>query len=153
MDDNHNGLESEKKVENENTNGSNGGFESSKSSEPSNAASGDFGQGSVPYNRQVPPTPEPVPEGLATASLVLGITGFITSCCGIGIILSIISIILGCIQKKNAYGKKPDKAVAGIVISAITLGICAVMVFMYFVIIQMSMVSGSSGNTLMMFFR
>lgn len=73
---------------------------------------------------EVPQTP----QGFAIASLVLGIISIIFCCCGLGILCGIVGIILGCVQDKDAYGKKPTMAVVGIVLSAIGLVLSILMI-------------------------
>lgn len=63
---------------------------------------------------------EETSTGFAIASLVLGILSIVTcSCCGIGILLSILSIIFGCLQPKDSFGNKPGMATAGIITSCV----------------------------------
>lgn len=59
----------------------------------------------------------------AEISLRFGILSiiFIWCCSLLGIIFAIIGIIFGCLQKKDYRGKKPGMAVAGIVLSLISL--------------------------------
>jgi hypothetical protein len=59
----------------------------------------------------------------AEISLCFGILSIIFIwCCGLlGIIFAIIGIIFGCLQKKDYRGKKPGMAIAGIVLSIISL--------------------------------
>jgi len=60
--------------------------------------------------------------GFAIASLVLGILSIVTcACCGLGILLGILSIIFGCLQPKDSFGNKPGMAIAGIIISCVGL--------------------------------
>lgn len=64
--------------------------------------------------------PEETSTGFAIASLVLGILSIVTcSCCGIGILLSILGIIFGCLQPKDSFGNKPGMATAGIITSSV----------------------------------
>jgi len=70
--------------------------------------------------------------GFGIASLVMGIISILSSCCcGLGIIFSILGIIFGCIQSKDAYGKKPGTAIAGIITSVIGIvfGIIAIIYY------------------------
>ena len=70
--------------------------------------------------------PKKKPQGLAIASMVLGIIGLVLFCIWyIGIPCSIIGLILGGISssKAKAYGMKSGMAVAGIVCSCIALGL------------------------------
>lgn len=71
---------------------------------------------------------EPTSNGLAIASLILGIVSIILSCCCCGnILFSIGGIVCGCLQKPTADGKKPGMATAGIITSIV--GIVAVIIF------------------------
>ena len=88
-----------------------------------------------PNNSYAYNNPTPVSTGLGIASLVLSIISIPTSCCcGLGILFSILSIIFGCIQPKDEYGKKPGIAIAGIIISAITIVLSILCIVFYFVI-------------------
>lgn len=69
----------------------------------------------------------------AKISLRFGILSIIFIwCCGLlGIIFAIMGIIFGCLQKKDYRGKKPRMAIAGIVLSIISLtGIIALLILM-----------------------
>ncbi|MCU1497147.1 MAG: putative rane protein [Acidimicrobiales bacterium] len=74
----------------------------------------------------------PSVQGLATASLVLGIISLVTFFCyGIGFIAAIVGLVLGLvamsrIKKGQADPASRGQALAGVVCSAITLGIVAV---------------------------
>lgn len=73
-----------------------------------------------PYyqNPQDPYQPQG-PNGLAIASLVLGIISIPTICCyGLGILLGIIGIVLGIVSRKSGT-KMSGMAIAGIILSAI----------------------------------
>ena len=85
-------------------------------------------------NYQNPPEQK---NGMATASLVLGILGLILSCVCIGGVLSIIGLVLGIASKKNGPN---SKATAGIVLSSIGLAFTAL-------ILIWSMVSPSTNTT------
>lgn len=65
--------------------------------------------------------PAEMSTGFGIASLVFGIISILPCCCGVGSIFSILGIIFGCIQEKDSYGKKPGQAVAGIILSRISL--------------------------------
>lgn len=75
--------------------------------------------------------------GFGIASLVMGILSILTSCCcGLGILMSILGIIFGCIQSKDEFGKKPGIAIAGIVTSIIGM-LSGVLIIAIFVITGM----------------
>lgn len=77
--------------------------------------------------------------GLAIASLVLGIVGILFACCCpyLGIILSIIGVILGCVQEKDPItGQKPGYAIAGIICSAAGIVLGIVVVILSFLLIR-----------------
>lgn len=76
--------------------------------------------------------PAETSKGFGIASLVLSIISLLTCCCGLGSLFAILGIIFGCIQEKDAYGKKPGQAVAGIIISIISL-ILSILCIIYFV--------------------
>lgn len=66
-------------------------------------------------------------NGFAIASLVLGILSILFACCCtiLGIILGIIGIVLGCLQKPNPETeKKPGLAIAGIICSSVGIVLC-----------------------------
>lgn len=72
---------------------------------------------------------EPFSQGMAIASLVLGIFSILFACCCtiLGIILGIVGIVLGCMQKPNPdTGKKPGMAIAGIICSACGIAFCII---------------------------
>lgn len=72
-------------------------------------------------------------KGYATASLALGILSIIFACCCnfLGLILGIVGVVLGCLQKPDpATDKKPGMAIAGIICSAI--GIVGSVIFLIF---------------------
>lgn len=70
--------------------------------------------------------------GFAIASLVMGILSILTSCCcGLGILMSILGIIFGCVQPKDEFNKKPSMAIVGIITSIIGIltGILIIILF------------------------
>ena len=67
---------------------------------------------------------KPKEDGKATASLVLGICGFVVFC--LGLPLSIIGLILGIVSKE-----KSGKRTAGIIINSIVLGLSVVVIILY----------------------
>lgn len=76
--------------------------------------------------------PSEFSTGFGIASLVMGILSILTSCCcGLGILMSILGIIFGCIQSKDESGKKPGMAIAGIAtsIAGIVSGILIIAIF------------------------
>ena len=79
--------------------------------------------GSVNYVCYVPqPTPKKT-NGMAVASLVLGILGLVFSClCGSGVVLSVISLILAIASGSQTEDRKMSgAAVAGLVLSIINI--------------------------------
>ncbi|MBR6252524.1 MAG: DUF4190 domain-containing protein [Clostridia bacterium] len=70
---------------------------------------------------------QPPKNGMATASLVLGILGLLLTCACIGFPLSIIGLVLGIASKKNGPS---GKATAGIVLSAIGIGFSVLLILM-----------------------
>lgn len=79
------------------------------------------------------PTPVPAAKtnsGLSVAALVLSILGFLTGFLGIGMILDVIAIVLAIVVLVKAR-KKPLKkgmAIAGLLVSIISLVLCAVII-------------------------
>ena len=92
------------------------------SSAPATGYNSDF------YTGTASQEPAEMSTGFGIASFVLSIISILGCCCGLGPILAILGIIFGCIQEKDAYGKKPGLAVAGIIISSVSLvlGILAI---------------------------
>lgn len=83
------------------------------------------------YNNAVS-EPAEFSTGFAIASLVMGILSILTCCCcGLGILMSILGIIFGCIQSKDESGKKPGMATAGIVTSIIGILLSIVMIVIF----------------------
>jgi hypothetical protein len=70
---------------------------------------------------QQPVAPQPqahASNGLAIASLVLGIIGFLTGFFGIGILLGLVAVVLGIISLVKHHGGK-GMAIAGLILGAI----------------------------------
>lgn len=83
------------------------------------------------YNNVVS-EPAEFSTGFAITSLVMGILSILTSCCcGLGILMSILGIIFGCVQPKDEFNKKPSMAVVGIITSIIGIltGILIIILF------------------------
>ena len=94
------------------------------------------GQGPTPAEQFSQPTEQPVPtapvvvapttaaptssKGLAIASLVVGVIGFLTGFLGIGILLGLIAVILGIVSLAKHKGGK-GQAITGIVFGALAL--------------------------------
>lgn len=76
-------------------------------------------------------------DGLGIASMILGIVSVVICCCyGLGILLAIPGLILGICAKKNPNtGNKSGFAIAGIIISAISilLNICWLIYILWFI--------------------
>lgn len=66
---------------------------------------------------------EPVSKGLAIGSLVCGIISVIMCCCcaWLGVVLGIVGVVLGCLQQKDEFGKKPTMAIVGIILSSVSI--------------------------------
>lgn len=80
------------------------------------------------YQQTKPPT-----NGLAIASLILGIIAIPASCCyGAGIIFGIIAIVLGVVSKRQGESMS-GMAIAGIICSVIGIiaGICMWIMIVY----------------------
>jgi len=88
---------------------------------------------SVPYNPYAVQPPQS--KGMAIASLVLGILS-LTICCGSGI-MSIVGLILGIVGAKKKQG---GMAVAGIILNAFGLVLCA----LFLVIVVAAMIEEGS---------
>ena len=89
----------------------------------------------IPVVAYAPPAPAPLPTGLATTSMVLGIVGLpFALFCGIGVILSIAAFATGmvAVRQSNA-GQAGGKgmAIAGIVTGAIGIGALLLMVLFF----------------------
>ena len=81
-----------------------------------------------------PPPIEKTTDGLGIAAMVLGIVSVVFCCCyGGGLLLAIPGLILGlCAKKQPATGKRSGFALAGIIISAVSILLNIVMLI-YFV--------------------
>lgn len=90
----------------------------------------DIGDGSYDPNYRGYDDPKSGKTGLAVASLILGIIGFICCCCGFGYVLAPLSIILGIISLATHRGGK-GFAVTGIILSAITIIILVIFALVY----------------------
>ncbi len=90
---------------------------------------------SYSYNDTIVTTTDTTSTGFGIASLVMGIISIVTSCCcGSGIIFSILGIIFGCIQQKDAFGKKPGTAIAGIITSCVGIVFCIIALCYYLLV-------------------
>ena len=80
---------------------------------------------------------QPFTDGLGIASMILGIISVVICCCyGLGIIPALIGLILGlCARKNPNTGRKSGFAIAGIIISAISmvLNICWLVYMLWFI--------------------
>ncbi|MEV4807420.1 DUF4190 domain-containing protein [Nonomuraea sp. NPDC049421] len=85
---------------------------------------------------QYGPYQQPRPgSGLATASLVLGVASpFLVFVCFTGLITAILSIIFGCVALAKRVGK--GRAIAGIVISALSLVLFAIVAIWFWNVVQ-----------------
>ncbi|MFI7135007.1 hypothetical protein ACIBQ1_55740 [Nonomuraea sp. NPDC050153] len=83
----------------------------------------------APYQRAQPGS------GLATASLVLGVASpFLVFVCFTGLITAILSIVFGCVALAKRVGK--GRAVAGIVISGLSLVLFAIVAIWFWRVVQ-----------------
>ncbi len=74
-------------------------------------------------------SPPPLPatrSGMATAALVLGIIGLVTSCVGVGIILGIIALVLGILAQSDISRSQGQRTGSGRATAGIVLGVCTV---------------------------
>lgn len=76
----------------------------------------------------------PKTNGMSIASLVLGIIGVVTSCCYIGIIPGILSLIFGIISKKRIKDSNGREKGDGLAIAGIILSIVAIVFAIYAII-------------------
>ncbi|MET8861945.1 hypothetical protein ABZW11_03200 [Nonomuraea sp. NPDC004580] len=85
---------------------------------------------------QYGPYQQPRPgSGLATASLVLGVASpFLVFVCFTGLITAILSIIFGCVALAKRVGK--GRAIAGIVISVLSLVLFAIVAIWFWNVVQ-----------------
>lgn len=88
----------------------------------------------VTYAEQNAPVREPPKEGMATASLVLGIASLVTLCCCsvifvIPIVCAVLSLIFAGIYAKNP-GDGKGKITAGRICSIIALVLAAILIFL-----------------------
>ena len=84
------------------------------------------------------PSVQPTTDGLGIASMVLGIVSVVVCCCyGAGLLLAIPGLILGLVAKKSPItGKRSGFALAGIIISSISIGLN--LIFLIYVIAALS---------------
>ncbi|QYC45429.1 hypothetical protein Nocox_39410 [Nonomuraea coxensis DSM 45129] len=95
-----------------------------------------YGYPGAPYQYGgQPPPPDRTGNGLATASLVLGVASpFLVFVCFTGLITAILSIVFGCVALARKAGK--GRAVAGIVISALSLILFAIVAIWFWNVVQ-----------------
>lgn len=72
-------------------------------------------------------------DGKAIVSLIFGIIALVTSCCAVGGIFGIVSLILGIISKKNVPKTGASKT-NGFAIAGIVLSIIAILIAIYMII-------------------
>ncbi|MEV4018501.1 DUF4190 domain-containing protein [Nonomuraea angiospora] len=100
---------------------------------PSSPYGGPPGYGPPPYG--VPYQQAQPGSGLATASLVLGVASpFLVFVCFTGLITAILSIVFGCVALAKRAGK--GRAIAGIVISALSLVLFAIVAIWFWNVVQ-----------------
>ncbi|MGI5285894.1 DUF4190 domain-containing protein [Nonomuraea polychroma] len=94
--------------------------------------------GGPPYGRPGPPYPgqeDRTGQGLATAALVLGVASpFLVFVCFTGLITAILSIVFGCVALAKQAGK--GRAIAGIVISVLSLILFAIVALWFWNVVQ-----------------
>jgi hypothetical protein len=91
-----------------------------------------YAQPGAPYPR---PQPDRAGNGLATAALVLGVASpFLVFICFTGLITAILSIVFGCVALAKGVGK--GRAVAGIVISILSLVLFAIVALWFWNVVQ-----------------
>ena len=84
------------------------------------------------FNQTVPPMPQsvcvspaPASDGgkkLGVASLILGLIGvFISPCFGVGALIGIPALIMGCFSRSALTGKKPGTAIFGILLGILSI--------------------------------
>ncbi|MEV5560336.1 hypothetical protein AB0L44_42415 [Nonomuraea wenchangensis] len=95
-----------------------------------------YGYPGAPYQYGgPPPPPDRTGNGLATASLVLGVASpFLVFVCFTGVITAILSIVFGCVALARKAGK--GRAVAGIVISVLSLILFAIVAVWFWNVVQ-----------------
>lgn len=77
----------------------------------------------------------PKTNGMAIASLVLGIVGVVFSCCyAVGIVPSIISLILGITSRRNIKRSNGTQKGEGMALAGIILSIIAIVLSIYMII-------------------
>ncbi|MEV6039068.1 DUF4190 domain-containing protein [Nonomuraea sp. NPDC052116] len=100
---------------------------------PSSPYGGPPGYGPPPYG--VPYQQAQPGSGLATASLVLGVASpFLVFVCFTGLITAILSIVFGCVALAKRVGK--GRAIAGIVISGLSLVLFAIVAIWFWHVVQ-----------------
>ncbi|MFI7468918.1 DUF4190 domain-containing protein [Nonomuraea sp. NPDC049646] len=94
--------------------------------------------GAPPYGQYGPygaQPPAPPGSGLATASLVLGVASpFLVFVCFTGVLTAILSIVFGCVALAKRVGR--GRAIAGIVISALSLVLFAIVAIWFWKVVQ-----------------
>lgn len=81
------------------------------------------------------PPPKKQTNGMAVASLVLGIVGVVLSCCcciGVSLICSILAIIFAIVSRSSSPdGRMNNMAVAGLIIGAVGAALGIVVILLY----------------------
>lgn len=88
-----------------------------------------------PQNYGYNPPPKKPTNGMAIASLVLGIVGVVLSCCcciGVSLICSVLAIIFAIISRSSSPdGRMNSMAVAGLIIGAVGAALSIVVILLY----------------------
>lgn len=85
-------------------------------------------------------------DGMGIASMILGIVSIVICCCyGAGLLLAIPGLILGLVAKKSPEtGKRSGFAIAGIIISAISIGLNLMcLIYMIYNLVEIGTMSPS----------
>lgn len=91
-------------------------------------------------------------DGLGIASMILGIISVVICCCyGIGLLLAIPGLILGLVAKKMPEtGKRSGFALAGIIISSISIGLNLIwLIYMVYYISRVAVASSGDWKSWM----
>lgn len=81
------------------------------------------------------PSPAPQTNGMAVASMVLGIVGLVTLCGCIGFVLAVVALVLGIVSYgsiRNSHGRQSGSgmAIAGMVMGAVPIVLLVVVLIL-----------------------